>query len=143
MTKLTNFEYREAQKLEKINGKNDLFKLNGPHPSWTSSLIYRRDIFEPVPNSLVCSWLDRSNVKLSIWVKGWDIKRFHTDKTDKHQTFPPVIHSLILIKESFQLNVNEAYLILLSLIRMRCNSILHNFFLESSSVLQVMPSSAN
>ena len=39
--------------MEKINGK-DLFKLNGflvPHPSTscTSPLIYRGDIFEPVP----------------------------------------------------------------------------------------------
>ena len=38
-----------------MNGKNVLSKLNGflgPHPStsWTSPLIYREDIIEPVPN---------------------------------------------------------------------------------------------
>ena len=35
MDKIDKFEYWEAQKLEKLNGKNDLFKLNGfsgPHP---------------------------------------------------------------------------------------------------------------
>ena len=36
MTKLTKFEYQKAQKFKKkMNGKNDLFELNGfsgPHP---------------------------------------------------------------------------------------------------------------
>ena len=39
---MTKFEYREAQKLEKLNGKNDLNKLNGlaePHPPFTEVTV--------------------------------------------------------------------------------------------------------